>query len=431
MQIVYTLDKNTPGAASMLPRERFKAVTDEIQTSYTSGGNEELEAEMQRGRQLFNRVGWGGNESSMVNASMVPYVDDMLRRLREKYAKILRAKPIDNILQDLENFLKAQLHLAKSTKDKDRAFDLEKALNTLTANNSILRRQQQPPEIHGSNIREVLALMWLAASDSNMVLTPVRERELQALKEPERSAVRKKIVEQECINNIFILTLKEIRRAHNADTPQRQRDLINDFPSCSGGTFGRLIMNAAPLNCVATITSETGLSPQEVEASSLRLACMKIPDIDFSSIPRLCEDYISELVKDSPETTREAIYRSFNEFINADIEDMDPNSPNYQTTLARLAEYKRLHKLFADSLNTDQSFENFYLILIIKIQIFFGPSEPLTPFRNYVRYITNMRNHSYQKTCLVKIFLWSTQIRISASSMIYASMVVKSRKLAK
>ena len=400
----------------MLPREEFKTATDRMQEKHNAGGNRQLEAAMQRGRVLFNRIGFGGEESSVIKASQLPIVNDMLRRLREKYHDTLQRHSTDAILIQLENYIRFEIEKAKAAKDEQREFDFTKALNVLIAADSHLRKHENPNQsgiVHNTALREVLALMWLAASDMNMILLPTREREILQLSESERSDARQKIIKEESVDNVFILTLKEIRRAHNADTPERSLDKVNDFQSCAIGTFGRLILNSAPLNCVAALTVEMNLHPADLERSSVELANIQVPNIDFSRIPRLCEEFICEQLQERSADVKEAIYRSMNEFINNDVEYQDVTGSNIQMNIARLAEYKRIHRLFSDSLKPTISYEEFMTFMDIHapgyVSALMQIDEVPSLLRIYDEYV--------QAITPVKIFIGFTSTRTNDLSM--------------
>ncbi|MBI2790581.1 MAG: hypothetical protein HYX61_01370 [Gammaproteobacteria bacterium] len=217
-----------------------------------------------------------GNEGSMLRGDEAQKTVEIFQKVKQKYQAKLREKGgIDTVLKELEKYiieekLKDSQFATnpglKRCKQEDFQLDREGQIKQQNDNlnergryKAALRAITEETKIgqgvnfgsvfhHGSTrtlgpsfgrgatpAREVLAYMWLAASDPDIEFSDDAIKELGS---------KEKAVDAE--KESLVNVLSEIQRAHN-DGSYSRFDSTKDNPSCDAGAWGRVFISA-PLN---------------------------------------------------------------------------------------------------------------------------------------------------------------------------------------
>ncbi len=303
----------------------------------------------------IKEASWGGRESSMISSSALPFVRTMYSRLQTRYRNQFESRGrIPGIFNEIQQFLRGAIadEEKKPKPDSDYIWQHQVALRLFTLPRSSTgesyfylgdnrTRAATVPIVHAINLQEYLAYVWLAATDTQAVLRPQYERMLNTLPDPVTRAQKKKQLINEMIEQNFVFNLFDIRREHNSDLPDWEKDKNNDRPSCLGGTLGRIVFKMASHVAITRLTNIE--SAEEVDRLATQQALAEEPTIaDFQSIPDEIGRYLITQIDLADQQTQKAIYAFFTTFLNGGIEPLPEScTPTERQDYERnLNEYK-------------------------------------------------------------------------------------------
>jgi len=226
------------------------------------------------------------NESSMLKADEKAIAHRSIKRVVDRYQDTLKERGgTEKVIQELAHYLAEKIGdpLSESDPSHRQGTDPYRTAlrcildpapprtaddpgasfkNAITQLSAPFKYDSQQP---GLTLKELTAYYWLAASDPNM---PVSDADLESVSDNNAmlSEEEKKAMLSEGEKENFILRLSDIRRAHNGDEGYHQDDSLIDEPSCSPGTYGRIVTSSLYNQVGKLLKSPTASFPWNIEA---------------------------------------------------------------------------------------------------------------------------------------------------------------------